>query len=96
MANQLSPDEFKHLKAFKALLESTLADLRDASSQSTLAAAVETWHPKWEAVHPEFADVLGGIKSQVWHMPYPQVKPVAQAVVAHLDMTLADVKKQLG
>jgi len=92
----MTPEEYKHLKAFADLLENTLADMRAASSQASLAEAVERWHPRWEEVHPEFAEVLGGIKSQVWRMPYPQVRPVAQAVTGHLESTLADVKKQLG
>ncbi len=92
----MSPEEYEHLSTFKKLLEDTLRAMRNASSQASLAAAVDEYAGRWTNVHEEFAAVLNGIKAQVWQMPYPQVKPVAQAVIGHLESTLSDVKAQLG
>lgn len=92
----MSPEEYKHLSAFRDLLQATLNAMRNATSQASLASAVEEYAPKWVNVHDEFAEVLGGIKSQVWRMPYAQVKPVASAVISHLEATLTSVKQQLG
>ena len=92
----MTPEEYKHLSAFRKLLEDTLNAMKSAGSQATMAAAVDEYAPRWTNVHDDFAQVLQGIRSQIWSMPFAQVRPVANAVIGHLETTLADVKRQLG
>ena len=91
----MQPEEYKHLKAFRDLIQETLTALRDATSQAGLASVVAQYEPRWQPVHDEFAEVLRGIKSQVWSMPLPQVRKVVEAVCGHLEGTMAGLDKQL-
>ncbi len=91
----MQPEEFKHLKAFRDLIQETLTALRGATSQAGLASVVATYEPRWQPVHDEFAEVLRGIKGQVWSMPFPQVRQVVNAVCGHLESTMAGVDQQL-
>lgn len=91
----MTPEEYKHLKAFHDLIDSSIRQLRNATSQATLASAAKDLEAEWTDVHAEFAEVLGGIRASAWNMPYMQTRKVADALVEHLDATLQSVKQQL-
>ncbi len=92
----MTPEEYKHLKAFEMLLESSIQRLENARDQATLAMTAEELESQWRSVHDEFAEVLGGIKQQATMMPYAQSSKVSEAVVGHLRATLQGVKAQLS
>lgn len=92
----MTPEEYKHLKAFSDLLEESIQQLRGATTTDVLASTAEALENRWKDVHDEFAEVLGGIRTHAWTMPYPQAAKVAKAVIAHLQATLDSVKAQLA
>ncbi len=92
----MTPEEYKHLKAFSDLIEDSISQLRNAGSQATLASAAADLEDRWKPVHDEFAEVLGGIRAQAWSMPFPQARMVADALIAHLEQTLEGVRGQLA
>lgn len=91
----MTPEEYKHLKAFKDLIDASVSKLRNAGSQATLASAAAELEAQWKDVHDEFAEVLGGIRAQAWSMPFPQARKVADALVSHLELTGEAVAAQL-
>jgi len=92
----MTPQEYKHLKAFKDLIDDSVAQLKNAGSQATLASTAEALEDRWKPVHDEFAEVLGGIRAQAWSMPFPQARKVAEALITHLELTGESIQKQLN
>ena len=91
----MQPEEYKHLKAFRDIIQKTLTAFRGATSQAGLSSAVAEYEPIWKDVDDEFAEVLRGVKSKVWSMPLPQVRQVVTALCGHLESTMAGVDQQL-
>lgn len=89
------PEQYHQLKAFRDLITDTIDSLRYAGSQGALSAAADTAAEKWSAVDDNFARVLRDIQSKAWSMPYQQVKPVVEAVIAHLEEQLPDIDRQM-
>ncbi len=88
-------EEYEQLKAFRDVITSTMDGLRHAGSQGALAAAADAAAERWDPLDADFARVLRDIRSQAWSMPLQQIRPVVEAVVAHLEAQVAAIDSQM-
>ncbi len=89
-------EEYEQLKAFRDLISDTIEGLRHAAGQGALAAAADLAAERWTPFDDDFARVLRDIRAQAWSMPLAQIRPVVEAVVAHLEAQLAEIDAQLS
>ncbi len=89
-------EQYEQLKAFRDVITDTIEGLRHAGSQGSLAAAADAAASRWEPLDDDFAKVLRDIRSQAWSMPLQQIRPVVEAVVAHLEAQVGEIDRQMN
>jgi len=89
-------EEYKRVKGFRDLVESTISALGAAGTPHALVRAIDGILPQWEQADKEFASVLKEVKGQAFSMELPHLRAVTQKLREHLEVNLSRIEKGLG
>ncbi len=87
--------EHQKLKKFRDLVSGTIDDLRQATTPSALAQAIDRHLPAWEAADGDFAAVLRDLRGQAYAMGPQHLRAVAAKLSEHLKVNLDWIDKNL-